>query len=77
MEDVGLFYGHLVYFTTIWYILWSLGIFHVYLVHLFPIWVCCTKKNLATLMRTTDDTVALDSLISPDKDRVRRAEERS
>jgi hypothetical protein len=35
-EDIGLFYTHLVYFTTIWY---------RYL-------VCCTKKNLATLAIT-------------------------
>jgi hypothetical protein len=35
MEDVGIFYGHLVYFmdiwstlhTAIWYTLWTLGIF--------------------------------------------------
>jgi hypothetical protein len=26
MEDVGIFYGHLVYFTSIWYILWPSGI---------------------------------------------------
>jgi hypothetical protein len=39
------FYGHLVYFTTIWYILWPFGT-------LFPLLVCCTKKNLATLLQT-------------------------
>jgi hypothetical protein len=33
MEDVGIFYGHLVYCTDIWYILWPFGIFHGYLVH--------------------------------------------
>jgi hypothetical protein len=38
MEDVGLFYDHLVHFVGIWYI--------------FPILVCCTKKNLATLLVT-------------------------
>jgi hypothetical protein len=27
MEDVGTLYGHLVYFTSIWYILRSFGIF--------------------------------------------------
>jgi hypothetical protein len=27
MEDVGLFYGHLVYFTAIWYILLTFGLF--------------------------------------------------
>jgi hypothetical protein len=25
MEDVGIFYGHLVYFTASWYILWTYG----------------------------------------------------
>jgi hypothetical protein len=42
--------GHLEYFTDIWdilcpfgmYIMWSFGIF-------FPVLVCCTEKNLATL----------------------------
>jgi hypothetical protein len=38
MEDVGIFYGHLAYFVAIWYI--------------FPVLVCCTKKNLATLVET-------------------------
>jgi hypothetical protein len=26
-EDVGTLYGHLVYFTAIWYIIWPFGIF--------------------------------------------------
>jgi hypothetical protein len=48
MEDVGIFYGRwffygqLVYIMSIGYILWSFGIN-------FPVLVCCTKKNLATL----------------------------
>jgi hypothetical protein len=33
MEDFGLFYGHLVYFTAILYILWPLGIFCGHLVY--------------------------------------------
>jgi hypothetical protein len=28
MEDVGIFYGPMVYFTATWYILWSFGIFY-------------------------------------------------
>jgi hypothetical protein len=44
LEDFGVFYGHLIYivycyleyFVVIWYI--------------FPVLVCCTKKNLATLV---------------------------
>jgi hypothetical protein len=34
VEDVGIFYWHLVYFTAIWYILWPFGIFYCYLVYL-------------------------------------------
>jgi hypothetical protein len=44
MEDVGILYGHLVYLQLFWYVLWLFGIF-------FPVLVCCTKKNLATLGR--------------------------
>jgi hypothetical protein len=32
MEDVWTFFEHVVYFTTIWYILWSFGIFSPVLV---------------------------------------------
>jgi hypothetical protein len=28
IEDFGIFYCHLVYFTTIWYILWTFGTFY-------------------------------------------------
>jgi hypothetical protein len=34
MEDIGIFYGHLVYFTAIWYTLLPFGIFYGYLVML-------------------------------------------
>jgi hypothetical protein len=27
MEDVGIFYGHFVYLTAIWYVLWPFGKF--------------------------------------------------
>jgi hypothetical protein len=36
LRPFGIFYGHSVYFMVIWYI--------------FPVWVCCTMKNLATLI---------------------------
>jgi hypothetical protein len=39
----GLFYGHWKYFVAIWYISWSVGIFS-------PVLVCCSTKNLATLI---------------------------
>jgi hypothetical protein len=45
-----LFYGHLVYFVVISYILWPFGIFW----YICPVLVCCTKKNLATLLRIVE-----------------------
>jgi hypothetical protein len=61
MTYVGLFYGRLVYFTailvygvTISYNLWSFGIFDTVL-------VCCTKKNLATLIRMSQHDKLLPS----------------
>jgi hypothetical protein len=33
MEDVCIYYGHLVYCTAVWYILWSFGMFYSYLVY--------------------------------------------
>jgi hypothetical protein len=38
MEDVGIFYGRLVYLCNIWYILWLFGIFCGYLVYFVVIW---------------------------------------
>jgi hypothetical protein len=48
MEDVGIFYGHLVHFTVFCYILLTFGIVRSNLVY-FHVLVFCTKKNLATL----------------------------
>jgi hypothetical protein len=42
MENVGIFYGHLVCFMAVWHSLWSFGI-------VFLVWYVWTKKNLATL----------------------------
>jgi hypothetical protein len=33
MDVVGIFYGHVAYFTSIWYILWPFGIFYGHLVY--------------------------------------------
>jgi hypothetical protein len=50
MKDDGIFYGHLVYFTAIWYILWSFGLVSGQLVCFSSFWyVVHTKKNLAIL----------------------------
>jgi hypothetical protein len=54
MEDVGifgpfcLFYGQMIHFMSIWYILWSFW-------YIFPVLVCCTEKNLATLNCISSD----------------------
>jgi hypothetical protein len=49
MKDVGASYVHLVYFTVIWYVLLPFGIVYGNLVNIFPVLVCCTTENLATL----------------------------
>jgi hypothetical protein len=38
LRPFGIFYGHLVYFMAIWYILWLFGIFYGYLVYFMAIW---------------------------------------
>jgi hypothetical protein len=38
MEDNGIFYGHLVYFTVFCYILWAFGIVRGNLVYFYPFW---------------------------------------
>jgi hypothetical protein len=38
MENLGIFYGHLVYFMAIWSILLLLEIFYAHLVHFVVIW---------------------------------------
>jgi hypothetical protein len=38
MEDVGIFYGHLVYIVAIWYILWPFGTYCGHLVYFVAIW---------------------------------------
>jgi hypothetical protein len=49
----------LIYFMAIWNTLRIFGIFCDYSVHfvfiwyIFPVWVSCTKKNLATLLSTS------------------------
>jgi hypothetical protein len=58
----GLFYCRFVYFMTVWYNLWSFWYIFLVLVYfsgfgiffwfwyIFLVLVCCTKKNLATLV---------------------------
>jgi hypothetical protein len=43
--DVGKFYGYLVYFTAISYILWKLGIFVAILVYFYSFGMSCQEKS--------------------------------
>jgi hypothetical protein len=46
IEDVGIFYVHLIHFTAIWYILWHFGIFYGYLVYVFyPVLIFLARKS--------------------------------
>jgi hypothetical protein len=47
---VHMFYCQLVYFSAIWYMFVLFGKFCGHPVNIFPFLVCCTKKNLATLV---------------------------
>jgi hypothetical protein len=68
MEDVGTFYGHLVYFMAIRHILRPIGISKV-IWYILPVLVSCSKKNLATLFTTVyvqhvpTTTIAYDKLM--------------
>jgi hypothetical protein len=79
VKDAGKFYGHLVYFTAIWYILWPSGILYGHLVYFFPFWYveprkiwqpCCwsqTFENISkalTWMQLLQVTVCLLALFS-------------
>jgi hypothetical protein len=44
MEDGGIFYVHLVYFSAICNILWPLGIFTGHLAYFFPFWYVVASK---------------------------------
>jgi hypothetical protein len=52
MKGVGKFFGSLVFFTAIYYILWPFVVFLRLFLHIFPVLVYCTKKNLANLPET-------------------------
>jgi hypothetical protein len=52
MEDVVIYYGHLVHFAVFCYILWTFGIVCGNFVYI-PVLVCCYKKNLATLFTSS------------------------
>jgi hypothetical protein len=49
MEDIGIFYGHLVYFTAIWSILLPFGLFYCHLVYFTAIWSILLPFGIHTL----------------------------
>jgi hypothetical protein len=54
MEDVGIFCGHLVYFTAIRYILRPLGIFYGHLVYFSLFWYVVPRKIWQPCSRVED-----------------------
>jgi hypothetical protein len=44
MENVGIFFGHLVNITAIWNILWQYGILYGYLVYISLFWYIVPVK---------------------------------
>jgi hypothetical protein len=44
MEEVAMFYGHLVHFTVFCYILWTFGVVRGILVYFFPFWYFVPRK---------------------------------
>jgi hypothetical protein len=70
MEEVSIFHGHLVYFMTNWYILWTFGIFCCHLVHFPPfrfviqrkIWQPCYRpRKIVTPEHVAQEFSAGDS----------------
>jgi hypothetical protein len=56
MEDVGIFYEHLVHFTVFCYILWTFGIVHGNLVYFSPFWYFIPRKIWQPWGRLTGPT---------------------
>jgi hypothetical protein len=64
MENVAIVNGHLEYLTAIGYTLWQFGTFCGHWVYFPPVLVCCTKKNLATLVSMKTNGLPRCSLCS-------------
>jgi hypothetical protein len=50
----GIFFVYLVYFLFIWYIFCLFGVFYCHLVYLYRVGILYPKKNLATLVGTSE-----------------------
>jgi hypothetical protein len=71
MQNLGIFYDHLVYFTSIGNILWPFGIFCGNLVYFVVIWyilpvlVFWSKTNLATLITGAKEMGVIAGITEP------------
>jgi hypothetical protein len=51
MENAVICQGHLLFLLLFWYMLWPFGMPILWLFrYIYPVLVCCAKKNLATLI---------------------------
>jgi hypothetical protein len=72
MENRGLFYDHLVYFTDIGNILWPFGIFYGHLVYFSPfwyfvpwkIWQPFLSRNYAKILHVAAVTWTMERLVA-------------
>jgi hypothetical protein len=62
LSPFGIFYLHLVYFISIWYILWLYD--HRDMSYMYPVLLCCTKKNIANQILTTSTTILISNNLS-------------
>jgi hypothetical protein len=64
MENIGLFYGHMVYFIAIWYIFWPFAILYGYLVYISPFWYVVPQKIWQPCRRRRQKEVVLSPACS-------------
>jgi hypothetical protein len=63
MEDVGIYYGHLVHFAVFCYILWTFGIVCGNLVYIFPFWYFVPRKIWQPCSMIPCGTIRIDPSI--------------
>jgi hypothetical protein len=64
MEDVVLVYGHVVYFTAIWYNFWPFRMFYGYLGYFFRFWYVVLRKIWQPWSRNSGLSVNVSPLFS-------------
>jgi hypothetical protein len=68
LEDVGIFYGHLIHFRVFCYILWTLGRFRANLVYYSPLWYFVRRKIWQPWFSTAlilDERMTIICLVQP------------